>query len=69
MPDRPSPPFHWPGGIPPEVKADPNGDITLEQANEAAKGCIPTLYEANVEAPRDEDDPESSGGSGTCLGY
>lgn len=40
MIDHPSPPFHWPGGIPPEIKADPNGNITLEQANEEAKGWL-----------------------------
>jgi hypothetical protein len=30
--------FHWPGGIPPEVRPDPKGDITPDQINEEAKG-------------------------------
>jgi hypothetical protein len=36
----PSRPFHWPGGIPPEVKPDANGDITPEEADEDAKGWL-----------------------------
>lgn len=35
----PSRPFHWPGGIPPEIKANPN-DVTIQQANEEAKGWL-----------------------------
>lgn len=36
----PSRPFHWPGGIPPEVRLDPNGDITPDEANEEARGWL-----------------------------
>lgn len=32
--------FHWPGGIPLEVKPDTNGDIAPEEANETAKGWL-----------------------------
>ncbi|KAJ5552344.1 hypothetical protein N7494_001722 [Penicillium frequentans] len=35
----PSRPFHWPGGIPPEIKANAN-DVTIQQANEEAKGWL-----------------------------
>ncbi|CAI7674638.1 unnamed protein product [Penicillium manginii] len=53
----PSRPFHWPGGIPTEVKADPNNDITPDEIEEQAKGLemnLPVndiLEETNV---RDE---------------
>lgn len=33
-------PYHWPGGIPPEVRPDPNGDITPAEVNEEAKGWL-----------------------------
>ncbi|QGA16434.1 hypothetical protein EYB26_004101 [Talaromyces marneffei] len=33
-------PFHWPGGVPPEIRLDPNGDITPDEANEDAKGWL-----------------------------
>ncbi|RAO67698.1 uncharacterized protein BHQ10_003710 [Talaromyces amestolkiae] len=34
-------PYHWPRGIPPEVRPHPNGDITPAEANEEAKASIP----------------------------
>ncbi|KAJ6017264.1 hypothetical protein N7451_000643 [Penicillium sp. IBT 35674x] len=57
MIDRPSPPYHWPGGIPPEVKADPNGNITRERANEEAKGWLlfGEVPRANAKNVPDED--------------
>ncbi|PYI02449.1 hypothetical protein BO78DRAFT_410584 [Aspergillus sclerotiicarbonarius CBS 121057] len=36
----PSRPFHWPGGIPPEVRPDPYGDRTWEEIFEDTKGWL-----------------------------
>ncbi|OQD73867.1 hypothetical protein PENDEC_c013G01540 [Penicillium decumbens] len=33
-------PFHWPGGIPPEINPDANGDINPEEVDEDAKGWL-----------------------------
>ncbi|KAJ5918607.1 hypothetical protein N7466_010599 [Penicillium verhagenii] len=47
----PSKPFHWPGGIPTVIKADPNGDITRDEINEEAKGWL--LFVEEKWVPRD----------------
>ncbi|KAJ5884378.1 hypothetical protein N7504_011950 [Penicillium tannophilum] len=61
MIDHPSPPFHWPGGIPPEIKADPNGNITLEQANEEAKGWLLYVEENWVPRSKANNIPDEDG--------
>lgn len=40
MTSSPSRPFHWPGGIPPEVRPDASGDMTTAEINEEAKGWL-----------------------------
>jgi hypothetical protein len=40
MADSPSRPFHWPGGIPAEVKPHPTGDFTPEEVDEEVKGWL-----------------------------
>ncbi|KAJ5933842.1 hypothetical protein N7454_006171 [Penicillium verhagenii] len=52
----PSKPFHWPGGIPTVIKADPNGDITRDEINEEAKGWL--LFVEEKWVPRDNANDE-----------
>jgi hypothetical protein len=40
MADSPSHPFHWPGGIPAEVKSHPTGDFTPGEVDEEVKGWL-----------------------------
>ncbi|EED22087.1 conserved hypothetical protein [Talaromyces stipitatus ATCC 10500] len=53
MANSPSRPFHWPGGILPEVRLDPNGDIKPDEVKEEAKGWLLFVTERWVsrEAP------------------